>query len=161
MNTDNSVRHILETAIEECFPSDCGQGDGGASAFMMMNAPTVVISRNSGLKDRIVPVYFIACRENGSDCSDRVLGDIFEGSGRQALLRHLFGGDGQGKCIVIPFLYHIRTDAEAFSRGIENYLSSLPAEIEAAWRMEYCSVTIIDKGIEYKSADFSGSPGQR
>ena len=147
MNFDK-LSPLLKSDIEDSFPSG-----GGGSSFMMINAPTVLISRDTKVKNRIVPVYFIACQKNGENYSDQLLGDMYEGSRRMSLLRHRYEGKELGKCIVSPFLFHMQPSAKDFCNGIDSYLESLQSTINLVWQLEYCHVYIMHKGMNYEPSE--------
>lgn len=157
MSNDRNLLQLLELDVEDGFPTECEGDGGGAVGFMMRNAPTVLISRNSKLKNRIVPVYFIASRKNGENCSDRLLSKMYEGSGRLAQLQHLYEGKSLGNCIVIPFLYHMQPSARQFCVNIERCLNSKTSEMEIAWKLEYCRVDIMHNGNNHEPSDSIGS----
>lgn len=148
MNSDTNLAQLLHDDIEDSFPSD-----GGGASFMMVNAPGVLISRDTKLDNRIVPVYFIACRKNGEDFSEQLVKDIFEGTGRVAMLRHRYEGKALGKCIVIPFLFHMMPSAKAFCSGIERYLAGLRPAVDVVWQLEYCHVFIMHNNMEYEPSE--------
>ena len=151
MTNRNNHNHamLLSKDIDAKFPVTCEGDGGGAVSFMMRNAPTVIISRNTKLANRIVPVFFISCRSGAENRSQELLGDIYEGSGRMAILRHVFKGGGLGGCLVIPFLYHLQPSARQFCSGIERYLNSKKSSLDIAWQLESCFVEIFHGGNQY------------
>ena len=149
MTDSHSIADLLEQDVEDCFPSNC-EGDGGGAAFFMTNGPTVFISRNRNLASRIVPVYFIVCREGGADCSGKLLEILYEGSGEMAILRHAFEGKNLGKCVVVPFMFYRLPSAQAFCRGVENLFRALEDRAKFIWKMELSHVYYMDGKKEYK-----------